>query len=395
MTALPAVTKQQAPPPAEQVPDGRPTVTAETQKMPESRPATAEAPQMPARAEARATTTQGIDLALLEEAGMDILRATGEVDKPIVRRPSAAMPDQLQGATKSPPDALPSSPVARARTDEATGAAVQQHESHGRRHAPSAASANTEAAESADQRRPAQVFRESLRDALPDLVETSRLQSARSTPLAERHTEADPGQSPPSERAATSAPHDVDRPSSVQDAPSGAGRRGAEELRPDVSGAGRTLQHEMPRALGAARPESRAPELARTLVDQVVKALQLEIKGPVSEMRLHLEPESLGELALRVRVDEGKLQARIEVTQPAVKAIIEGNLPQLRQSLAAQGIQMDRIDIATQDRSLSRGNSEGSGGRERRRGSKPDESLVEPAVQAARMLGYNTIELTM
>jgi flagellar hook-length control protein FliK len=144
------------------------------------------------------------------------------------------------------------------------------------------------------------------------------------------------------------------------------------------------------------RMESRTPEIARTLVDQVIKALQLEVKGPVSEMRLKLEPESLGELALRVRVEEGKMQARIEVSQPAVKAVIEGNLPQLRQALATQGIQMDRIDITTQDRSLSRGTSDGSGGRERRRGQKEGEATIEEtSIQGARMLGYNTIELTM
>jgi flagellar hook-length control protein FliK len=113
-------------------------------------------------------------------------------------------------------------------------------------------------------------------------------------------------------------------------------------------------------------------------------------------MRLRLEPESLGDLALRVRVEDGKMQARIEVSQPAVKAVIEGNLPQLRQALASQGIQMDRIDISTQDRSLSRGNSEGSGGRERRRTAKEAGApLQETSVQNVRMLGYNTIELIM
>jgi flagellar hook-length control protein FliK len=168
------------------------------------------------------------------------------------------------------------------------------------------------------------------------------------------------------------------------------------KLNAEPPGSSRPGVHEAGQKLSSVRAETRVPELARTLVDQVVRAFQLEVKGPVSEMRLKLEPETLGELALRVRVEEGKMQARIEVSQPAVKAIIEGNLPQLRQALATQGIQMDRIDIATQDRSLSRGHSDGSDARDRRQTGKDAEAPLQDApLQSVRMLGYNTIELTM
>jgi flagellar hook-length control protein FliK len=134
-------------------------------------------------------------------------------------------------------------------------------------------------------------------------------------------------------------------------------------------------------------------ELSSAVIDQVIRGMELNINGKSAEFHIRLEPESLGEVGLRVRVDEGRMQAQIDVSQPAVKAALESHLPQLRQVLASQGIDVDRIDVFTQG-DFSRDTPDGNEWKSRRRGAREADEH-ENGSESARQLGYNTIELIM
>lgn len=138
-------------------------------------------------------------------------------------------------------------------------------------------------------------------------------------------------------------------------------------------------------------------ELSRSMLDQVVKHVALQVRGGMSEMRIRLDPPSLGEMQVTVRVDEGRVQAQIDVSQPAVRVALETSVPQLRQTLADHGIEVHRIDVCASGSSMSRESSEGHGHRPRKRdGGRPQGTMdgVEQ-YRGARMMGYNTIEMVM
>jgi hypothetical protein len=138
------------------------------------------------------------------------------------------------------------------------------------------------------------------------------------------------------------------------------------------------------------------PDTARDVVDQVVKGLALKVQGDLSEVRIRLEPESLGEVVVNMRMENGKLQAQIDVSQAGVKGVLDGNLGQLRQSLSVRGIEVQRLDVVFSGGSGARGSDGGHGERQRRHGSRQD--LVADAVeqyQTGRLLGYNTMEMVM
>jgi flagellar hook-length control protein FliK len=138
-------------------------------------------------------------------------------------------------------------------------------------------------------------------------------------------------------------------------------------------------------------------ELSRSMLDQVVKHVALQVRGGMSEMRIRLDPPSLGEMQVTVRVDEGRVQAQIDVAQPAVRVALETSVPQLRQTLADHGIEVHRIDVCASGSSMSQESNEGHGHRPRKRdGGRPQGSLdgVEQ-YRGARMMGYNTIEMVM
>jgi flagellar hook-length control protein FliK len=138
------------------------------------------------------------------------------------------------------------------------------------------------------------------------------------------------------------------------------------------------------------------PDTARTVVDQVVKGLALKVQGENSEVRIRLEPPSLGEVVVSMRMENGKLQAQIDVTQAAVKGALDGNLGQLRQSLSTRGIEVQRLDVVFSGGPGARGSEGGQGDRQRRHGGR--QLLGAEAVeqyQTGRLLGYNTMEMVM
>jgi flagellar hook-length control protein FliK len=150
---------------------------------------------------------------------------------------------------------------------------------------------------------------------------------------------------------------------------------------------------------GARMPESfqtLPPDTARDVVDQVVKGLALKVQGESSEVRIRLEPESLGEVVVSMRMENGKLQAQIDVSQAGVKGVLESNLGQLRQSLSTRGIEVQRLDVVFSGGSGARGSEGGHGERQRRYGGR--QPLGADAVeqyQTGRLMGYNTMEMVM
>jgi flagellar hook-length control protein FliK len=134
------------------------------------------------------------------------------------------------------------------------------------------------------------------------------------------------------------------------------------------------------------------PEIMASVRDQMAKAMSLKVMDNVSEMRLQLKPESLGQVTINVRMEEGSMVARIDVSQPQVRAAMEANLPQLRDALVTRGIQVDRIDILMASNSSSRESSNQS--REKGKPSSKRRTEVDSvdAYDSTRYLGYNTME---
>ena len=155
-------------------------------------------------------------------------------------------------------------------------------------------------------------------------------------------------------------------------------------------------------ALAAEKPaahsllgESLPPEVSRNVLDQVIKGVSVQIQGSTSEMRLTLKPESLGEVVVRVRMEDGKMQAQIDVTQAGVKAALESNLPQLHEALAARGIDVQRIDVNAGGQSMLQDRQGRSDERRLRRSMSDTAPDGVEQYQAVKLVGYNTMDLIM
>ena len=130
-----------------------------------------------------------------------------------------------------------------------------------------------------------------------------------------------------------------------------------------------------------------------------VRQLRLSAASGVSEARILLVPEHLGEVAVRITLQNGQLTAQFVTENSAAKELIENQLVMLRGVLQSQGIQVERLEV-TQGTAAAQSqlfqDQRQRGGQERHeggRGKRGDDSLSvfesELIEQVAiRELGY-------
>ncbi len=81
------------------------------------------------------------------------------------------------------------------------------------------------------------------------------------------------------------------------------------------------------------------------IVDQIVDQSRVVTKLQNTEMVIKLKPEHLGELTLKVVVDNGAINASFHSNNPEVRSIIEASLFQLKQDLANNGLKVENVGV--------------------------------------------------
>jgi flagellar hook-length control protein FliK len=85
------------------------------------------------------------------------------------------------------------------------------------------------------------------------------------------------------------------------------------------------------------------------VVSSIVQTLRLQMRDGVGTAVVQLEPEYLGAVSISLRVENGVVTATMHAENSAVRGWMEANAPLLRESLASQGLTLDRL-IVTDDR---------------------------------------------
>lgn len=88
-----------------------------------------------------------------------------------------------------------------------------------------------------------------------------------------------------------------------------------------------------------------SPVQPEQVVRQVAKFLKVTLDGKRSEVRFQLHPEHLGQVAVRLVLQEGVVRANLLAQNQAVKAALEANMEQLRTRLADQGLKVEQIYV--------------------------------------------------
>jgi flagellar hook-length control protein FliK len=85
------------------------------------------------------------------------------------------------------------------------------------------------------------------------------------------------------------------------------------------------------------------------VVGQVVRGASMMISQGRSEVRVQLRPPELGTVRIQLVSDRSNVvEARIVAERDEVRQLIARNLPELRESLSASGVQVGGFDVSTQ-----------------------------------------------
>jgi flagellar hook-length control protein FliK len=144
-----------------------------------------------------------------------------------------------------------------------------------------------------------------------------------------------------------------------------------------------------------AKFDSLPPELSRSVVTQIAQELHLHTQENFSEIKVMLKPESLGEVFLKVKMEDGRMTAQIDVNQANVKVALESQLPQLREVLIARGIDIEHINIVANGEAWARESNKEHGEKARQQSKRRVVSDPIERYEGARLMGYNTVEYIM
>lgn len=95
-------------------------------------------------------------------------------------------------------------------------------------------------------------------------------------------------------------------------------------------------------------PVVHADRFADEMSGFIVKQLRFSKLGPVSEAKISLYPEHLGQVDIRLTIHNGQLTARFMTEHGIAKEMLEQQMSMLRGALQTQGIQVEKIEVAQQ-----------------------------------------------
>jgi flagellar hook-length control protein FliK len=79
------------------------------------------------------------------------------------------------------------------------------------------------------------------------------------------------------------------------------------------------------------------------VTSSIVQSMRLQMRDGIGTAVVHLEPGYLGPVSISLRVENGVVTASLHAENPQVRAWMEANAPLLRESLAGQGLSLDRL----------------------------------------------------
>lgn len=80
--------------------------------------------------------------------------------------------------------------------------------------------------------------------------------------------------------------------------------------------------------------------------EETMARATVRVGEKIQEIAVKIQPQSLGKVLMRVAVEEGQLVAKFLTESNQAKGILELNLPQLRESLAKEGLVLERCEVA-------------------------------------------------
>ncbi len=90
------------------------------------------------------------------------------------------------------------------------------------------------------------------------------------------------------------------------------------------------------------------------IMRQITDYIKVNVSADTSSIEMQLHPASLGTVNLQITAANGNLTAQLAVQSEAVKAALETQMVQLKDSLNEQGIKIEAVEVTVAENNLSR-----------------------------------------
>ncbi|MCR5755334.1 MAG: flagellar hook-length control protein FliK [Acetatifactor sp.] len=162
----------------------------------------------------------------------------------------------------------------------------------------------------------------------------------------------------------------------------------------------------------SAQPTSAWSENTQNIMRQIMDYMRVQLKPDLTSMEMQLHPASLGTVQVQVASKGGVVTAQFVAQNETVKAALESQMIQLRESFEEQGVKVDAIEVTVQthqfEQNLEQGRQGGQNEPQRRQENRRIrldssvnledlDSMSEEEALAARMMeaNGNTVDYTV
>lgn len=133
-------------------------------------------------------------------------------------------------------------------------------------------------------------------------------------------------------------------------------------------------------------------QFAQEMTGFITGKLEIVQKGGVAEATISLFPENLGQVDVKITMQNGHLVAQFMTEHAGAKDMLEQQMNQLRAALQSQGLQVEKLEVTQNNTPLNsqwgqEGRQPGSGSGQQGRRSKESREEANDAVLAAELNG--------
>ncbi|WP_025718482.1 flagellar hook-length control protein FliK [Paenibacillus sp. 1-18] len=145
----------------------------------------------------------------------------------------------------------------------------------------------------------------------------------------------------------------TDEASTIVDASEQADPAATDNQTPVITTAGQlSVQTQGTTPSAPAQPVVHVRQFAKEMTEFVVQKLDIVKHSGMTEATIMLRPDHLGQLEVKLTMQNGHLVAQFMTEHSGAKDLLEQQMSQLRASLQSQGIQVDKVEV-THNESLS------------------------------------------
>ncbi len=84
------------------------------------------------------------------------------------------------------------------------------------------------------------------------------------------------------------------------------------------------------------------------IMNQILDYMKIQLKPGMEQLEMQLHPESLGTLHIQITSKGGEMTAQFHVQNEAVKAVLESQIVELKDSLKEQGVKVEAVEVAVE-----------------------------------------------